>query len=98
MKDPKNLLIGLLCVSATILAAVLGVNLSTGAAQAGGYVARGGDYMMYTAAVADGTDLLYIIDVAEQKLNIYYFNPADNALTVRDSMNLKQVFASKPTP
>ena len=91
MKDTKNLTIALLCVSATVLATALAL-LPSAHADA---PVRGGEYIMITGAYSGKTDLLYVIDVAVQKVNTYVFNPQTNELLLRDQFNLRPVFATR---
>lgn len=91
MKDPKNLTIAMLCVSAAILATALLLLPAADEARADTPV-RGGDYIMITGAYSASTDLLYVLDLATQRINTYVFNPQNNDLILRHQLNLKPVF------
>lgn len=95
MKDPKNLSIALLCVSATVLATVFVLLSSTAAPAYADTPVRGGDYIMITGAYSESVDLLYVIDVVAQRVNTYVFNPQTNELVLRDQFNLKPVFSGR---
>lgn len=92
MRDPKNLTIALLCVSATLLATVLVLLGAAGQPAYADTPVRGGDYIMITGAYSDSTDLLYVLDVATQRINTYVFNPQNNDLILRHQFNLTPVF------
>jgi hypothetical protein len=64
-------------------------------ASANSAVTRAGDYIFFSGQVDVGTDILYVIDVAEQKMNAYELNASNNTGTMvyRDQINLQQVFA-----
>jgi hypothetical protein len=92
MTDKKNITIALLCVSAALLVAVLClVNYSDNAAYAD-TMARGGGYIVVTGSVSPGTEMIYIIDVAAQKMNAYGAtgNNAGGSVALVDQVDLKQ--------
>ena len=66
-------------------------------ASANSAVTRAGDYIIFTGQVDNGTDMLYVIDVAEGKMNAYELAPSNNtgSMVLRDQINLQQVFANK---
>jgi hypothetical protein len=94
MKDPKNLTISLLCVSAAILASIL-IVLYTNTPAPAASPARGGDYIMITGSVTNSLDLLYIFDLAALRVNTYVFNPIKDELILKDQTKLTLVF--RPT-
>jgi len=91
MKDPKNLTISLLCVSAAILATIL-VLLHTSTPVQADSPARGGDYIMITGAVSNSLDLLYVIDLATLRVNTYAFNASKDQMLLKDQTNLAAAF------
>ena len=91
MKDPKNLTIAMLCVSAAILATVLFLLLAADQARADTPV-RGGDYIMVTGAYSGLIDLLYIVDRSQQKLNAYALDLNRRDLLIKSQVNLKLTF------
>jgi len=94
MKDRENLALTLLTVSAAILATLLVLlHTATPTALADTPV-RGGDYIMITGAYDAETDLLYVIDVAAQRLNVYALRAMDNNLQLKDQFNLAAAFSA----
>lgn len=92
MKDPKNLTISLLCVSAAILAtALLLAHVTAGDARADVPV-RVGDYIMVTASASTTVDLVYVIDMAVNKINVYSYIDGRNELRLWDQGNLQLIF------
>ena len=91
MKDPKNLTIAMLCVSAAILATALLLLPAADEARADTPV-RGGDYIMVTGAYSSLIDLLYVVDRSEQKLNAYVLDLTRGDLLVKSQINLKLTF------
>jgi hypothetical protein len=90
--NTKNLTIAILCVCAAILGAMLMVLHTTPAAQAS--EVRGGDYIMVTGHFTDVQEALYIVDTAQQKLNVYNFDMVHNAIQLRDSLPLARIFGA----
>lgn len=91
MKDPKNLTIAMLCVSAAILATALLLLPAADQARADTPV-RGGDYIMVTGSYSSLIDLLYVVDRSEQKLNAYVLDLNKSDLIVKSQVNLKLAF------
>ncbi len=94
MKDNKNITIAMLCVSAAILVTVLVLTYNSNQALADTSI-RGGDYIMVTGNYSKTLDLLYVIDIAQQKINVYALDEQNNALKMLDQANLKQVFKDR---
>ncbi len=94
MKDNKNITIAMLCVSAAILATVLVLTYNSNQALADTSI-RGGDYIMVTGNYSKSLDLLYVIDIAQQKINVYALDEQNNTLKMLDQVNLKQVFKNR---
>ena len=92
MRDPKNLTISLLCVSAVILATALGVLHLTARPATADTPVRAGDYILLTGSVSTSVDLVYVIDVAEQKLNAYFFSAGKNEFKLVDQGKLQVIF------
>ena len=91
MKDTKNILITMLCISAVMLGAILVlVNASTPAYASS--PVRGGNYIMVNGAIGGGLDLIYVINVASQQLNVYGVDAGHNSMTLVDTVNLKAEF------
>jgi hypothetical protein len=92
MKDNKNTTILLLLVSAVLLGGLLiGLN-NTEPAHAETEVRRG-EYIMTTGQYNDSTDFLYVVDLAVQRMNVYYVDQANKKSIVRvTTLDLKKAF------
>lgn len=101
MNDRKNLTIGLLCVSATLLAAAWIFLHHTDGAVAATAQSRGGDYIAATASITSNTDLVYVIDLSAQRMNAYAApkdNKRDNIVRVDAmSVDLRRLFDKADT-
>ena len=93
MKNPQNITIALLAVTAVIMGTMLlsGYMTSPNAAYADTPVKQG-DYVMGTGGYTPSTDLLYVIDIASRRLNVYYANINTNALDPIDRVDLDKAF------
>lgn len=96
MQDNRNLTIGVLSITATVL--LVGVILTTlggfTPVQALGQIDRGGDYIMVTGQFTENTELVYITDAAAQRLNLYSYETSTRQITLWDSIDLRAVFGS----
>ena len=93
MKRSENTAIVLLMTTAAILAAVIIGGFVNAPEQAFADAStRDGDYTIATGAYDNDTDLLYVIDMAAQKLNVYVVNTQTKAIELRDKVNLRQAF------
>jgi hypothetical protein len=96
MQDNRNLTIGILCVTATIL--FVGVVLSTtggrNEAMAIGQLDRGGDYVVVTGQFSESQELVYVTDAAAQRLNAYSYDAKIRQFTLWDSIDLNAVLGS----
>ena len=92
MTNTRNLTIAILCVSAAIMGAMLLVLHTPPVAQA--TEVRGGDYIMLTGHFTDTQEALYVVDTAQQKLNVYTFRTERNELQLRDSLPLARIFGT----
>ena len=97
MNDSRNLAIGVLSITATILlAAVFLTSLITGnEAKAIGQTDRGGDYIVVTGQYTENTELVYVTDAAAQRLNIYNYETTTRQFVIWDSIDLRSVFGGK---
>ena len=90
MRDNRNLLIGLLSITATIL--LVGVLVLSNAGQnqafAFGQLDRGGDYVMLTGQFSQNSELVYITDAAAQRLNVYSYEPTTRQFVLWQSIDL----------
>ena len=94
MKNPQNVTIVILSISAAILAGMLaGVSLDR-TAQAGYASISKGDYIVVPYTWSSGLDLLCVIDVAGRKMNVYFPNQTTKALEpIQPTVDLERVFA-----
>ncbi len=90
MKDPKNMTIGMLFVSAAILMTVL--VLADRQPAIADTPVIGGDYIMVTGAHSKNLDLLYVIDRTQQTMNAYVLNLTKGEMLLKSTANLKQAF------
>ena len=92
MQKTQNITIILLLMTAAILTSLLaGSWLYTEPAYAVGS-ARAGDYIMASGTFDGDTDFVYVLDVANAKLNLYYPNINTKQLTLGTSINLATTF------
>lgn len=94
MKNTKNVTITMLCVLATILITVLALTYNSDQAMAGTSI-RGGDYIIVTGNWSKSLDLLYVIDVAQEKINVYTLDENSNTVRMLDQRSLKQLFRKR---
>ena len=94
MKDTKNVTIAMLCVLAAILMTVLVLTYDTNQALADTSI-RGGDYIMVAGNYSKSLDLLYVIDIAQQKINVYSIDENNNVIRMLDQASLKQIFKKR---
>ena len=93
MRNTQNITIGLLLVTAIVLAGtVVGTFTNAGASAYADTPVKQGRYVMVTGAYSSSTDFLYLLDIAAQRVNVYCI---DSKKTVQrlDSVDLRQAFA-----
>lgn len=94
--DPKNLAIGVLSITATIL--LVGVLLAglftTQEARAFAQIDRGGDYIVVTGQFSSTSELIYVTDAAAQRMNLYSYETTTRQFVLWDSIDLRAVFGS----
>ncbi len=103
MQDNKNLAIGVLSITATILfAAFLIVTvLPTPQVQAIGQTDRGGDYIVVTGQFSNSSELVYVTDAAANRLHAYSFDWNRRQFILWDNHDLNRTFgrgAGAPAP
>ncbi|HUT01192.1 MAG TPA: hypothetical protein VM031_01955 [Phycisphaerae bacterium] len=99
MKTTQDITIVLLLVTASVLTAMLLASyVYTEPAGASTTAAKGGDYLLATGTFNQETDFVYILDIATNKLNIYYPNINTNALALGDTVDLSKVFGGAGAP
>lgn len=93
MNHTHNVTIVLLVVTAAILTSMLvGGYLYTEPAYAGSCSAKDGDYIMVSGQYDQNTDFIYILDIANAKLNIYFPNINNNSIVLGDTVDLSRAF------
>lgn len=95
MNDSKNLAIGVLSITATILlvGVILTSFLTANTAMAIGQTDRGGDYIMVTGQFTENSELIYVTDAAAQRLNLYSYETSTRQFILWDTIDLKGVFS-----
>jgi len=91
MRDPSSVTLAVLTVSAAVLAALVAFTWSSPSAEAD-VSAKAGEYIMFTAAVTDSTDFLYIIDLTRQQMNAYRYRTQKDVIEFVDKVDLKAAF------
>ena len=96
MANTQNLTVTFLIVTAAVLTSLLVASfVYTEPAYAHMGMAKAGDYMAAVGAYNDQTDFLYVIDLANNKLNIYYPNINTNSLSLGDTVDLSKAFRAR---
>lgn len=96
MKDPQNITISLLAITAAILTAMLiSTYVNTQEPAFADTPARAGAYIAVTGAWSGSRDLLYVVDVLANRLNVYSIDTNAKAIKIGDTVDLKRVFAAK---
>ena len=95
MKNPQNVTIVLLSITAAILAAVLAGAWFDKPADAAYASVSKGDYILTPYQWADQLDFMTVIDVATHTMNVYVPNKTTKALDLIDKpIDLERVFAA----
>jgi len=93
MKDTQNITIGLLLAAAVILGAML---LSAYMTQDNPAYAvssvKEGDYVLGSGLRSSSAELVYVIDIAVKRLNVYETDKQNWTLDLVDSVNLDVAF------
>jgi hypothetical protein len=89
--DAKNLAIGVLSVTATVLLVGNLVVVSLPApAVAVGQIDRGGDYIMVTSQFNTSTELVFIVDGAAGRMAAYAYDFSRRIIQVWDAVELNR--------
>jgi len=93
MKDAQNITIGLLLGAAVILGAMLLSAYMTqdNAAYAVSSVKQG-DYVLGSGLRSSSAELVYLIDIAQRRLNVYEIDKQSWSLELIDSVDLDAAF------
>ena len=93
MNNTQSVTIVLLLVTAAMLTGLLVATwVHTDTAYAGNGAIRAGDYVMVPGEYNQETEMIYIIDISNNKLNVYYPNINTNSLTLADTVDLARAF------
>ena len=93
MKDSQNITIALLLATAGILIAMLiATYVQTSRPAYADSPDRRGNYVIVAGAWSASTDLVYMINIAHKKLNVYYSNQGANTLELIDDVDLGRAF------
>lgn len=96
MRDNLNLSIGILSVTAVILlsAFLLSTAGGRGQALAIGQSDRGGDYVVATGQFTQSSELVYVLDAAVRRLNIYSYDKTRRQLMFWESLDLQKLLSA----
>ncbi len=92
MKNPQNITIALLLVSAAVLAGLFIASYNTEPAYAES-PSRAGDYIMINGNISTSKDLIYVIDVVQGRLIAYIGDINTNAMKPVDVIDLEKEFS-----
>jgi len=93
MKDTQNIAIVLLVISAVILTVMLlGVLRQTSQPALAAASVKQGDYVMVTGQIAGRYDALYVVDIVQRRLNVYWINPDTERMEILDTGDLERAF------
>ena len=96
MQKTQNITIIMLLMTAAILSSLLVAGwLYTEPAYAGG-VSRAGDYIMASGQYDADTDFIYVLDIANAKLNLYYPDINTNQLKIGVTTDVGAAFRAGP--
>ncbi len=93
MNDSRNMAICILTISAAILGALaVGVFIAQEPAYAA-VASQGGDYAIVTGAYSAELDVVYVLNIAEERLNAYVLD--GKTMKLVDKANLKRLFGGR---
>jgi hypothetical protein len=96
MQKTQNITIVMLLMTAAILSSLLIAGwLYTEPAYASG-VSRSGDYIMTSGQYDADTDFIYVLDMANAKLNVYYPDINTNQLKIGVTVDVGAAFRAGP--
>jgi len=91
MNKTQNLTILLLTCSAGVLATLLLLAWPP-EGLAGETSVQAGDYILATGSYSESADLIYVVDVAQQKMNLYFLDPRTNGIESVAGMDVAREF------
>jgi len=94
MKNTQNITIALLLVTAAVLGSlVVATYVNTSSPAYADTAVSKYNYIMCTGAWSQSQDFLYVINIGERKMNVYFLDQNRNALEVIGQADLRQAFA-----
>ncbi len=93
--NTKNVSIALLTITAVVLGLLLAGIVRENQAYAAS-PAAGGRYIMITAQYSAYVDLLCVIEVLDQKINVYAYNQKTRGIDPVDQTDLRKAFRTVP--
>ena len=94
--DSKNMIIGVLSVTAVVLFSTLVlVHTSQHSTALADTTDRGGDYVLTTGAFSDTDEALYVLDGFADQLNVYQYDPNRNRILLYDRKDLRTYFTAR---
>ncbi len=98
VRDNRNLAIGILTMTAVFLLtfAVLTTLGPQSQALAIGQSDRGGDYKMVTGQFTQNSEVVYLLDAAAKRLNIYSYDKTRRQFLLWESLDMKQLGVVAP--
>lgn len=93
MKSHQNIIIVALLITSAVLGLMLFSSISSQKAYAvASSRAAFGDYIMCTGQIQSSTELLYIVDIPNQRFIVYGVDATMNRITPLDRVDLKRIF------
>lgn len=97
MNANRNITLVLLLITALVLGALVAATHWPRTAYAD-TPDRRGNYIMVAGQWSRSTDLIYVINIATRKLNVYFANRSTNNFELIDSVDLQKVFGKRAKP
>jgi len=95
MRHSQNTTLILLTITATLLTTLLVASLlHNEPAYAAAASSKSGDYILAAGSFNAESDFIYVLDIASDKLNIYFANVNTNAIVLGDSVDLTKAFGT----
>ena len=94
MNANRNITLVLLLITAVVLGALVAAMHWPRTAYAD-TPDRRGNYIMIAGQWSGSTDLIYVINIATRKLNVYFPNVNTNSVDLIDNEDLQKVFGEK---
>jgi len=95
-KSNENVTIVLLAATAVVLTCLLlATYMQTNEPAWAEAATRGGNYIVTTGEWNENLDLIYVINIAARKLNVYYGNSKTRTLDLIETIDLEKVFSQQ---